>query len=856
MSAPAKPRAQTAGGLASIDVIEGLAVSAARRPGHIAVAAADAVLDYRRLAELSGRLAARLVTLGVGPEVCVGISLPRGAGELVALLATLKAGGAYVPLDPSHPAERLRLALEDARPQVLIAHPGSPLAKQAPPETQVLPFDDLERATADFTALDSVRAHDPDQLAYLLFTSGSTGRPKGVEIARAALANFLGAMARAPGLSADERLLAVTTTSFDIAALELFLPLVVGATVVIADRETVRDPRRLRRRLEADRISIMQATPATWRLLLEAGWTGDGKLRMLCGGEAMSPALADRLLAAGGELWNMYGPTEATVWCSLARILPGYDRITVGRPIDGLAMSVLDEWRAPLPPGREGEIWIGGKGLARGYRGRPDLTAERFVPDPNGRPGERLYRTGDQGRQLPDGRIECLGRLDQQVKIGGFRIELGEVEAVLRAVPGVREALVVADLDGGRDPRLVAYWVGDAARFSLLEATRRKLPPTMVPQAFVPLEVFPLNTNGKIDRKRLPAPEIAADQSRSPPGPRNETEARIAAIWAQLLGLARVPVDQSFFDLGATSMLAIQAAVRMQQELGVEIPLESVFTTPTVQDLARHVGEGSSPDRAIAVKLRPGAPGRPALHCLLGVTLYQDLALALDTDFSVYGMHVSQRNLPREQEHVVPELARRYVDLVRQQQPRGPYHLLGLCFGGIVAYEAACQLQAAGESIALVTVLDAILPEAVTVNELRWMVGQTRRVWHEPRKMLQRLRAKGGHLARRLAALTQLGQPAPPPSDLPLEGPEYDALIATWAAATKHLQGRLLVVRATSEPTSPWLSLRADLGWSGRADQVVVHDIAAHHLQILREPHVRSLARALARETERATAGG
>jgi len=323
-----------------VDFLEAFARTVARRGSHVAVEGPEGTLTYGELDARSNQLANRLRSLGVKNESRVGISLPRGMLELLTMLATVKAGGAYVPLDPSHPEDRLRGIIKDAEPQVMVVNPGSALVSASEGYTLVL--DSIESAThgQDETAL--VTQVAPAQLVYILFTSGSTGRPKGVEITRGAFANFLGSMAHTPGLAEHERLLAITTTTFDIAGLELFLPLCVGATVVIADRETARDPRRLRQRLEVGDITLMQATPATWRLLLEAGWRGDGKLRMLCGGEALSPALADRLLAAGGELWNVYGPTETTVWSSLERIVPGYERITIGSPIDETQINVLD----------------------------------------------------------------------------------------------------------------------------------------------------------------------------------------------------------------------------------------------------------------------------------------------------------------------------------------------------------------------------------------------------------------------------------------------------------------------------------------------------------------------------------
>ena len=825
-----------------IDLLETLAGSVIRRGEHVAVEASEGTFTYAELDRLSNQLANRLRTLGVEQESRVGISLQRGALELVTILATLKAGGAYVPLDTSHPADRLRGIVEDASPQVMVINQGSSLAIGAKVQTLIL--DDIATATDGYPTAAPAVLHSPDQLAYVLFTSGSTGRPKGVEITRGALANFLGSMAGSPGLAEDERLLAITTTCFDIAGLELFLPLCVGATVVIADRETARDPRKLRARLETAGITMLQATPATWRLLLEAGWRGDGKLRMLCGGEALSPALADRLLAAAAELWNMYGPTETTVWSSLERILPGYDRITIGKPVDETQIYVLDETMNPVPVGQEGELWIGGKGLARGYRGRAELTAERFVQNPHGPTGDRIYRTGDLGRKLADGRFECLGRLDHQVKIQGFRIELGEIETALRRVPGVDEALVVADRREDGDARLVAYWVGPAERDALIDTAQRSLPAYMVPAAYVPLQAFPLNTNGKIDRKQLPRPESVGPARLQVQRQRTGIEDRVATIWSQVLGTSQVPLDQSFFTLGGTSALAVKAVARIEKELGVELPLQAFYDSPSVEGVAANAGKSFSPDAPIVARLRQGQPDQPPLFCIFGVTLYQDLALDLAEDRPVFGVHVPFRYVPgQDRRPTLHEIGKQYAELIRRQQAHGPYHLLGLCFGGVVAYEIGRQLAAAGERIAAVTIIDAVLPHAIRIDQGKRWLGYLAQAWERPLESQRALRKKLKRTFRRsrLRELVQTRQPI----DLPLDGHEVDAELDRFAANPSRLPTRLLVVCATKEPRPEWSTVASDQGWSGLAETVVLCKVPADHLGVLREPHVQMLAQAV-----------
>jgi amino acid adenylation domain-containing protein len=832
------------------DLLDTFAETVRSRGQSIAVEAPEGRFTYNELDRRSNQLAHRLLALGVGPETRVGISLPRGALELVTMLATVKAGGAYLPLDPSHPADRLRAIIQDASPQVLLVHPDSRLETSA--RTVVL--GSLDAAVENQPDAPVSAACTPDQLLYILFTSGSTGRPKGVEITRGALANLLASMASCPGLRAGERLLAITTTSFDIAGLELLLPLWTGATVVIADRETARDARKLRQMLESSAIDLLQATPATWRLLLEAGGRGDRKLRMLCGGEALSPALADRLLAVGGELWNMYGPTETTVWSSLQKIEPGYDRITIGRPIDNTQMYILDGSLRSLPADQEGEIWIGGAGLARGYHGRPQLTAERFVQNPTGPQGDRLYRTGDLGRQLPDGRFECLGRIDHQVKIRGFRIELGEIETVLRRVAGVNETLVVADHADDGDARLIAYWVGPAKRTSLIAAAERSLPAYMLPAAYVPLKTFPLTSNGKIDRKHLPKPDLAQAGMGPAGSPASDVEKRIAWVFSQVLGMPEIPADQSFFALGGTSAMALRAVARIEHELGIELSMQAFFDGPTVVGIAQNVGKKYSPDAPIVARLREGEPGQPALFCLFGVTLYQDLALGLTQDRPVFGIHIPFRYVPeKDTRPSLEHIGARYVELIRRLQHQGPYHLLGLCFGGVVAYEVARQLQAAGEIVGTVTIIDAVLPHGIRVNRARQLLERLRKAWKSPTEIARRARSQLRRILSRmqLRRLLTAGESAAPKLiDLPVNGRDVDAAVARFAVAPVRLSARVLVVCASKEPWPTYVRIAPHQGWEGWADSVVVRNVPANHLGVLREPHVRLLAQALAEVTE------
>jgi len=572
------------------------AAQAARTPDAVAVTCADEELTYAALDHRADRLARRLRELGVGPDVLVGLYVERSPEMVVGLLGILKAGGAYVPLDPSFPAERLAFMAADAALPVLVTQ--ATLMGQLPAhEARVVLLDEPDAADGGDLAVaegavDVAGGATLDDLAYVLYTSGSTGRPKGVQIPHRALVNFLASMGRAPGLTAADTLLAVTTLSFDIAGLEIYLPLITGARLVVAGRDVAMDGAALAETLARTGATVMQATPATWRLLLDAGWQGDPRLKVLCGGEALPGELAARLRPRVGALWNMYGPTETTIWSTLQEVAEPADAagevVPIGRPIANTQTYVLDAHMRPVPVGVPGELYIGGAGLACGYLGRPALTAERFVPDPfDPDPGARLYKTGDLARHRPDGALEYLGRLDNQVKMRGYRIELGEVEAALAAHPAVRQAVVTAREDTPGDARLVAYVVGDAPAEGLRALLRARLPAYMVPSAFVALEGFPLTPNGKVDRRALPAPDAA------PPAdadayvvPRTPTEREVAAVWAEVLKVARVGAEDDFFALGGHSLLATQVVARLRAAHGPAVSLRTLFDAPTVALLA------------------------------------------------------------------------------------------------------------------------------------------------------------------------------------------------------------------------------------------------------------------------------
>ncbi|HYO13133.1 MAG TPA: amino acid adenylation domain-containing protein [Thermoanaerobaculia bacterium] len=569
-----------------LPVYRRFAEQARRTPGAVAVAFQGEELTYAALAERSGRLARRLRALGVRPGALVGLCVQRGLDLPVALLGLLEAGGAYLPLDPAFPADRLAFMLEDSGAVMILTQEH---LAGALPESRArvvwIEDDGPEEEVAPGSGAGL------DDLAYVLYTSGSTGRPKGVEIPHRAFASFLESMRREPGVDAGHRLLALTSLSFDIAGLELFLPLIVGGRIEIVSSADAGDGLALCRRLRESRVDVVQATPSTWRMLLEAGWREPRLGKALTGGEPLSGDLADRLRERADEVWNVYGPTETTVWSSVLRVEETAAVLPIGRPIGNTQLYVVDPWGNPAPVGVPGELLIGGEGVARGHRGRPALTAERFVPDPfaEGRPGARLYRTGDLARRRGDGVLEFLGRIDHQVKVRGFRIELGEIESRLREHPDVADAVVVA-----REDRLVAYVVpfpGAApAPEALREHLRAGLPEYMVPAAYVPLATLPLTPNRKVDRKALPDPGgVGGAEPVRFEEPRTPSERRLAELWSEVLGVPRVGAGDDFFALGGHSIVATRLMFRIRERFGIDLPLRTLFSRPVLRALAEEI---------------------------------------------------------------------------------------------------------------------------------------------------------------------------------------------------------------------------------------------------------------------------
>jgi amino acid adenylation domain-containing protein len=542
--------------LPEVSLVDSFERQVTRSPDAVAVTCGMESVTYQELNERANRLAHWLIERGVGPECRVAVVLPRSVDLVVALVGILKAGGAYVPVDPEFPAARVDFVVEDCAAVLRLGE------------------HELAQDRTGYPASDPQVRVAAGNAAYLIYTSGSTGVPKGVVVPHGALVNFLADMRDRTRLGAEDRWLAVTTIAFDIAALEVFLPLMVGAQIVLATKDDVMQPAALVDLVNC--VTVMQATPSLWRMLLAEEPSALSGLRVLVGGEALPAELAAGLAGHAAEVTNVYGPTETTIWSTAATITGACTPI--GRPIANTRVYVLDDYLQPVAVGVTGELYIAGQGVARGYHDRHSLTAQRFVAEPFGPPGSRMYRTGDLVRRNTGGELEFIGRADAQVKIRGFRIEPGEVEATLTAHPDVSQAVAVV-----HDERLVGYVVGCPDVEQLRRFARTRLPAYAVPSLIMVIDAVPLSPNGKLDRAALPAPDVAREVYRAPRTPQEEV---LCGLFAEVLDLPRIGIDDDFFRSGGHSLLATQLISRMRTVLDIEVPVRVLFEAPSVAALS------------------------------------------------------------------------------------------------------------------------------------------------------------------------------------------------------------------------------------------------------------------------------
>lgn len=840
-----------------------------RSPEALAVLHDRDSVPYRELNARANQLAHALIAHGVGPDQLVGICIERSIDMVVGLLAIAKAGAAYVPLDPFYPRERIAYMVEDSGLKLILSQES---LRSSLPEFSgaVVCVDDP--ALANNSRENPNVEVQPSHLAYVIYTSGSTGKPKGVAVPRGALVNLLWSMRDWLKLSSTDRLLGVTTISFDIAGVDMWLPLLVGAQLIVASREDAVDGARVQELIDTHKITFLQATPITWRLLLEAGWRGNRELQIVCTGEAMPRDLAAKLTPIVRRLWNLYGPTETTIWSTGYLVQKGDEPVLIGRPVANTQCHILDENRQQVPIGVVGELYIGGDGLARGYLHRPELTAEKFVRDPfSAAPDARMYRTGDLARYLPDGNIECLGRTDHQVKIRGFRIELGEIETILKKDARIAQAVVVAREDVPGQKQLVGYIVPIDAkavptRNDLRALLLQELPDYMVPSEYVVLSAIPISPNGKIDRKALPAPTTTTPVEQpalaSDALPQTETERKVAAILCEVLRLPQVGRHDGFFDLGGHSLAATRAIARINQEFSLTLPVRILFAARTCAELAAQVDqrltrpeESKEPETwPVLVPVQPSG-SRVPLFCIARPNVnalgYITLARHLGADQPVYGL---QAQLPEDPQidftrQQYEDTAREYLAAMRSIQPRGPYYVIGQCQGAYIAFEMARQLEASGDKFGWIGVLDAWTEENTRHKALflAYVYGLA------IRSRARRLRDKVQHLLR--------------PEEVASKEAEVEAMVASlqgnpefFDATTRSGLKRMLRLYFPGKEFTPnviasnitvfsvgrpeFYRVRDDrMGWGDRTTGFIdVDRIPGHHLTILREPHVRVLA--------------
>jgi amino acid adenylation domain-containing protein len=794
-----------------------------------------------------------LIKNGAGHGALVGIYMERSLEMLVSVLGVLKAGAAYVPLDPTFPRLRIEQILHETKVPVLLTltrhredlHVSDARIFCVDGEAgalQTLPLQPLPKIHCGMRA-------------YVIFTSGSSGVPKGVEVAHRSVVNLLNSARDLLEIGAQDRLFAITTLAFDISVLELLLPLVSGATVIIGSKDAAADSKVLMDQLAASRATVLQATPVTFRMLLDGGFQPTPGFKMLCGGEAWTTAMAERLLAPGARLWNMYGPTETTVWSSITEIKHGEPRVVIGPPIANTCFYVVDERLQPVPAGTQGELLIGGAGVALGYFQREFLTAEKFLADPN-LPGGRMYRTGDEVRQFDDGRLEFIGRLDQQIKLRGYRIELGEIETAMMACEGIRGAVAVLRKDDSSDGFLVGFYTAakEVPASILRESLARRLPGYMVPRNFERLNAFPLTPNGKMDRRSLAGYPLTTN---SPDGAAaletaSQLELEMVQIWRKLFPGAPISSDSDFFELGGDSLLLVRLQSMISRKFGLRLEAVDITNHFTLGKLAKWVEQRQAddgdpekmpaPDPRILPLQKLGA-GTP-IFILPQMMYFRALAEGLGTKQPVYAIQIMDDDVPKKMDSPrMEDLARLYIRLIRSVQPSGPYRLAGWCLWGWMAYEVARLLEEQGEVVEILVIVDALAPGfweryspsrrllmkmTQRVSRLAWFAIRVGRVGFakRDRDRLRRLRTLAVSVAFMLPRRLR-------PKDYVIETARIDQIASQAAGDYKPSPVKTNLILFTSEvrPTGSFMS--NDMGWSAVLGRPVdLNSLPGNHNEI------------------------
>lgn len=832
----------------------------ARSPERTAVTFEDRHLTYAELDAAANRVAAYLQSRGVRHGAFIGLCMEPSLHMVSALLGILKAGAAYLPMDPRYPHDRLAFMAEDAAVAIVLTDAES-VASVPRSVPQVVVVDvELDRLAAELPAYEPAPSSASDAV-YVIYTSGSTGRPKGVCVSHRSLSNHMAWMIDEFGFQASDVLVHTTSFNFDASAWQLFGPLFVGGRLVLVSRSSLRDPKRLVERIRQEGTTLLLAVPSLLEMLVQHDGVGYDGLRFLfTGGEACSAALyRDAVARFPSSFVNLYGPTECTIDATSHRVEGAVDTATVpiGLPIRNTRAYVLDGRMDVVPHGVPGELFLGGQGLAWGYHGRPGLTAERFVPDPfSPSAGERLYRTGDVVRRLPDGNLEFLGRVDHQVKIRGFRVEIGEIEAALREDPSVKQALVMVREDVPGDRKLVAYVVGDTALDSLRERLSSSLPDYMVPTGWARLDVFPLTPAGKIDRAALPAPDASPAENRAVAPPRTPAEQQMAKLWEELLGIQRVGADDDFFALGGHSQLAVKLAAMVEQVFGVPLSLATLLEDATVAGLVRSLeGISSAAEAGALVELRRGDPGRTLflIHASGGTVMpYVHLVRHLGKPWQVYGIQLPGVDQAAKAYASLQEQLADYASVIGAAQPEGPLRLAGWSVGGLLAYELARVLRDQGREIECVAMLDASVPPE-DGQELVQQVSFVAMVWMYEVAAMAGLDVEiDPEELRRLppeqcadAAIEKLRELGAIPAESPTEAwrARFDGYLGNvQRAAESKLQsytGRVVLLRAQER------LLGRPYGWTELASQLRTIEVPGNHFSLLLPPHVATVAREL-----------
>jgi amino acid adenylation domain-containing protein len=835
---------------------------AERTPNAVALISDTQQLSYAELHDQATRMARRLASLGVRPGVVVGVALPRTPALVIAVVAVHKAGGAYLALDPKYPAERIRFIVADSAVRVIVTNAAlAPTFADSGAQLVLGP-----EPACDGTEMTELVPAGPGDLAYVLYTSGSTGRPKATGIEHRNLVNLV---SWGRSIVSDEELrglLFSTSLNFDLSAFEMFVPLAFGGCAILVENLLT-----LQSAPQRDKVCLVNSGPSLLDALLRTGDLPPGVTTIIVAGEKLTRHMANAVFQAvpGVKLLNCYGPTETTVYSSWAHINPE-DRSepAVGRPIWNTTLHVLDSTRVLVPPGAEGELFIGGAGVARGYLGRSELTAARFLPNPYG-PG-RLYRTGDRVRWRADGELEYLGRIDHQIKIHGVRIEPGEIEATLLALPGIAAAVVTLHENNAGVPRLIAYLVhlphAEPATAEVRAALERQLPRNMVPAHFVWLDAMPLTPNGKLDRKALPAPTLEKTQP-STNHPETGLEREIAEIWQEILQVSPTGAHTDFFDLGGDSLALVSLFANIEAKFGRSLTVDVLAGGLTIAGLAQVLSEEKTIPGGmnIVVALQPHG-NFPPFFCVPGIggDLIQlhRLAMQMGTHRPFLGL---RRNSDAPLTETLNQIATRYGEAILAHQPTGPYYLGGHSFGAAVAYEVACQLEEKGHEIGLLAIIDQRRPG------WRLTLGEALPVVHHilgavPRRLREELAKapRGDHLRQLLRIALRwskaaVGYRERAVSMFNLSGYEPEVIERSEANLREYrayrpgrLRASLTIFRAESQPLSH-LALDSTLGWSDLVEgKVRVRNVPGNHHTIRTEPLVRHLAEALLAELDAA----